>query len=185
MNTLPGNGTPDSWSSLCTRLSAFLHLTESQTENLTKNPFAKLIYTLPFLAQCFDAQKTALAHIVLYCSEIFFFGSSGIHTPLDDTDNFHRLRFISQFEGGNERVIKHGMALLALGMLGSYERSKESDSVQGIYNPLNSGTWNFEEKKNELEEIIKCNYEQTVADILSVEMSLQEPWESIKENYDK
>ncbi len=43
------------------------------------------------------------------------------------------------------------MALLALGMLGSYERSKESDSAQGLYNPLNSGAWNFEEKKHEME----------------------------------
>jgi len=69
------------------------------------------------------------------------------------------------------------MALLALGMLGSYERSKQKDLDQGIYNPLNSGAWIFEEKKHELEEIIKCNYEQTVADILSVEMSLQEFWD--------
>ena len=69
------------------------------------------------------------------------------------------------------------MALLALGMLGSYERSKQKDLDQGIYNPLNSGAWIFEEKKHELEEIIKCNYEQTVADILSVEMSLNSPWD--------
>ena len=69
------------------------------------------------------------------------------------------------------------MALLALGMLGSYERSKQKDLDQGIYNPLNSGAWNFEEKKHELEKIIKCNYEQTVADILSVEMSLNSPWD--------
>ncbi|HOE08091.1 MAG TPA: hypothetical protein PLU33_04585 [Treponemataceae bacterium] len=69
------------------------------------------------------------------------------------------------------------MALLALGMLGSYERSKESDSAQGLYNPLNSGAWNFEEKKHEMEELIQHNFEQKVADILSVELSLNSPWD--------
>ncbi len=69
------------------------------------------------------------------------------------------------------------MALLALGMLGSYERSKESDLEQCIYNPLNSGAWNYDEKKHALEKIIQSNYEQNVADILSVEMSLNSPWD--------
>ncbi len=73
-------------------------------------------------------------------------------------------------------MIKHGMALLALGMLGNYERSKESDSAQGLYNPLNSGAWIFEEKKSELLELVQSNFQQEIADILSVEMSLEEPW---------
>jgi len=177
MGTLEDDVTSNSWSFLCIRLSAFFHLTESQAENLVKNPFAKLIYTLPFLAGCIDAEKTVLVHIVLYCSEILFFESSGNHTPSDDADIYHRLRFISQFEGGNDKVLKHGMALLALGMLGSYERSKESDLEQCIYNPLNSGAWNYDEKKHALEKIIQSNYEQNVADILSVEMSLNSPWD--------
>jgi hypothetical protein len=79
-------------------------------------------------------------------------------------------------EGGNSAVITHGMQILALIMLAGYNRSKEEDITNGIYNPLNTGTWNFEQLKEYLISAIQAYPCPELDKIVSVMDSLFLIW---------
>jgi hypothetical protein len=85
--------------------------------------------------------------LALYVTELR--GGSKVlgHIPADDAGLFRRLRFIGTFSGGDEGIIRHGMNYLALIMLTGYERSREADLRDGVYNPLNTGAWDAAELK--------------------------------------
>jgi len=74
------------------------------------------------------------------------------------------------------KALAHGTALLALIMLCGYDKSRNKDSLKGVYNPLNSGAWNFAEKKEELLSIINDNFCTEVDKELSVEKAMNRFW---------
>ena len=135
---------------LVTELSNVFRFTKEEKEKFSKNKVAKLIASIPFVANCVEPERTAIAHLCLYVSELKGFQKYCAHTPSDDSDIFNRLAFISTFEGGNRAIIEHGMNILALIMIENYKRTEKSDKEQGIYNPFVAKTWNYRNIKNKL-----------------------------------
>ncbi len=138
------------WSYLVDEVSKVFRLTHSEKERLNNSITAKVIATIPFEANCKEAERTAIAHLCLYEAEIQGFQKYCSHTPDDDSDIFNRLAFISTFEGGNQDIINHGMNILALIMLEGYKKTEKTDKEKDIYNPLVSGSWDYITEKNKL-----------------------------------
>ena len=138
------------WSYLLTEISKVFSLNSKEIENLSNSTTAKIIATIPFESNCKEPERTAIAHLCLYIAELKGFQKYCSHNKEDDVDIYNRLAFISTFEGGNYQIIEHGMAILALIMIEGYKKSKQKDEKVGVYNPLVSGTWNYQSIKNSL-----------------------------------
>lgn len=138
------------WDFLVTEISNVFRFTNEEKDVFSNNPTAKLIASIPFVANCIEPERTAIAHLCLYVAELKGFQKYCSHVPSDDSDIFNRLAFISTFEGGNKTIIEHGMNILALIMIENYKRTEKSDKANGIYNPFVAGTWNYKQIKNKL-----------------------------------
>lgn len=132
-------------------------MTEAERAHIHASHTARLIAALPFMAGCKEAQRTALAHLSLYV--LAERGAQDIfdHCPADDSDIRARLRLGMQFVGGDTAIINRGMDLLCLQMLCGYERDRNKDRDTGVYNPLNSGAWQYEALTTELVSRIEAN----------------------------
>jgi hypothetical protein len=170
------------WKSRCREFTKVFKLTIKDEQRFFKSKTALFLYRLPFIAGCINPERTALAHLSLYITEAFLFTktphfiSITNHTPEDDSNIFSRVRPLMNYNGGNSKAIAHGTALLALIMLCGYDKSRNKDSLKGVYNPLNSGAWNFAEKKEELLSIITDNFCTEVDKELSVEKAMNIGW---------
>lgn len=138
------------WNYFVSEIEKVFRLTPSEKEKLNNSITAKLIATIPFEAKCKNPERTAIAHLCLYESEILGFQKYCSHLPSDDSTLFERLSFISNFEGGDEKIINHGMNILALLMLEGYKKSISKDQKINNYNPLVSKAWNYQTLKNKL-----------------------------------
>ena len=124
---------------------------EEKEKNLFKNKdIAKLIGTLPFLAGCEDAERTAVSHLGIYvlsCRETKHYFNP---TLSDNKKVFERLRLINNFKGGNKEIIERGMSILALIMVTDYKRDIELDKAIGKYNPIGDSSFDFPSIQKEL-----------------------------------
>ena len=143
------------WDSFVTQISKVFRLTKEEENNFKNSITAKIIATIPFVAGCKDAERTAIAHLSLYMVEKQGFQDYCCHLPSDDDNLLERLSFISTFEGGNQLVIEHGMYILALIMIEGYKHSAKKDIKYGIYNPIANGKWHYTTKKNEILTVLK------------------------------
>ena len=138
------------WDYLATETARVFNLTDKETVQLYNSNTAKIIAAIPFAAGCKEPERTAIAHLCIYEAEIKGFQKYYAHLPSDDEDIYNRLAFISTFEGGNPAIIEHGMSILAYIMVEGYNRSKEKDLRNGIYNPIVNGKWDYRKLKNQL-----------------------------------
>lgn len=138
---------PPHWNYFTEELSRAFRLTEKESKELYKSTVARIIAAIPFVAGCESPERTAIAHLSLYEVELKGFEKYCGHQTSDDADIMERLKPIADFEGGNRDVIHHGMTMLALIMLEGYNRSRGLDFSKQVYNPLNSGAWNYKELK--------------------------------------
>ena len=139
------------WDYLAKETARVFELSKKETENLYNSNTAKIIAAIPFVAKCREPERTAIAHLCIYEAEIKGFQKYYAHLPCDDDDLYNRLAFISTFEGGNQAIINHGMNILAYIMIEGYNRSKEKDLKDGIYNPIANGQWDYKKLKKELQ----------------------------------
>ena len=150
-NRIKTIGIPDEfWNYITKELKIIFRLSRKELKWLKNCKTAKLIATIPFVAECYEPERTAIAHLCIYLAEIRGFQKYCSHLPSDDINLFNRLAFISTFEGGNNIVINYGMNLLALEMIEGYNKSKEKDKINNIYNPFISGSWDYEKIKSEI-----------------------------------
>lgn len=138
------------WDYLVKEITTVFSLSLQESEKLANSKTAKIIASLPFVANCIEPERTAIAHLVLYMAEIKGFQQYCAHVSSDDKMLLRRLDFISTFEGGDQKIIEHGMYMLALIMLEGYKKSSKKDAKMNIYNPLVSGTWNYQKEKNKI-----------------------------------
>jgi len=143
------------WEYLVKEISKVFKFTRKETKQFAASKTAKLIASIPFEADCYEPEKTAIAHLGLYVMEKRGFQEYCSHQPIDDVNILHRLDFISTFEGGDPEIIEHGMYLLALIMLEGYNNSIGEDIKNEVYNPIASGRWNYELKKKEIMSVLK------------------------------
>ncbi len=138
---------------------------------------ARLIAALPFLAECEDAERTALAHLSMYILAARDGRAIFDHKPSDDADLFSRLRLGMSFKGGNQSVLKRGMDLLALQMLSGYNRDRSKDAASGEYNPLNSGSWDFNALSGKLQTELQINLHPSMDAYMSMAGALGIYWQ--------
>lgn len=138
------------WDYLATETAKVFNLSKKEADILYSSNTAKIIAKIPFAAGCKEPNRTAIAHLCIYEAEIRGFQKYYAHLPSDDDDIFNRLAFISNFNGGNQAIIEHGMYILAYIMVEGYKRSKEKDLKDGIYNPISNGKWDYKKLKNKL-----------------------------------
>ena len=139
------------WERLCGLVAEAFRMDDAERARLAGSRAARIIGALPYLAGCRNSERTALAHLaafVLACRG----GTRMVfdHAPADDAEILARLEPVARFPGGDPAVIRKGMALLGLLMLGGYEQDREKDAVSGEYNPLNSGAWKAKEVRARL-----------------------------------
>ena len=135
------------WEYIIAEMKKVFRFTRKETKWFRNCKTAKLIATIPFAAGCNEAERTAIAHLCIYLAEIRGFQKYYAHLPSDDADLFSRLGFISTFEGGKKEVIEYGMNILALKMIEGYNKSKEQDSKNNVYNPFISNVWDYDNLK--------------------------------------
>ena len=145
------------WNMLCTCVAETFRFTSQERADFALNRTAKLIAALPFAAHCEEAERTALAHLAIYITELRGGRTIGDHTPQDNVSPFARLRLLASFKGGEQDVLDHGMSQLALVMLASYERSQEEDRQRHQYNPLNAGSWDAAMLRRQLNDRIHAH----------------------------
>jgi hypothetical protein len=124
------------WRQMVDSFAASMALSAGQREALEQNTVARLVAELPFLAGCDQAERTAHAHLsvlMIAAQNPLVFG----HEPEDTLEG--RLFALSSFLGGDPRIIRRGMDLLALCSLGDHIRDAEFDAARGKYNPVNAG----------------------------------------------
>ncbi len=131
--------------------------TEEERKDFVGNEVAQLVAAIPYVAGCEDAKRTSLAHLSIYFTELR--GGSVIfdHNTDDNKSVYTRLRLISLFKGGDEKIIHHGMTILAYIMLEGYKESANRDIENNIYNPLNDGSWDYDVVKTSLLNDIRQN----------------------------
>jgi hypothetical protein len=138
------------WDYFIDELSKVFNLSFNEKEKLQSSKVAKLIAAIPYVAKCNEPERTAIAHLCLYMSEIRGFEKFCSHNQIDDIYYMNRLSFIATFSGGDEKIINHGMNLLALAMIEGYNQSSKSDKEKGIYNPFVSKVWDYKQLKSEI-----------------------------------
>ena len=147
---------PFPWENLCKSAAETFRFTSQEEAAFAGSSTARLIAAIPFVAGCEEAERTALAHLAVYMTELRGGKRIGDHTPADNVSPFTRLRLLSSFKGGNQNVIRHGMSQLALIMLAGYERSREEDLRRRVYNPLNDGSWDAAAMRLKLNEELQA-----------------------------
>lgn len=149
---------PDAtWEYFVQEMKKVFRFTRKETKWFRNCKTAKLIATIPFAAECDEPERTAIAHLCIYLTELRGFQKFYSHLPSDDIDLFKRLGFISTFEGGNKDIIEYGMNLLCLTMIEGYHKSENEDKKMGIYNPFVSGKWNYNICLNRIKQSLDCN----------------------------
>ena len=138
------------WNYFVSEMQSIFHLSDSETENLSKSSTAKIIAAIPFIAGCYRPHITAISHLSLYLTELRGVQKYCACSPLDDIDIYERLEPISHFRGGDQKIIKYGMDTLAYIMIEGYHKSKNIDTENGNYNPFVSGSWNYRIVKKQL-----------------------------------
>lgn len=144
------NNVFEEWEYLAEETARVFSLSGKEEKQLYNSNTAKIIAAIPFVAGCNEPERTAIAHLCIYEAEIKGFQKYCAHLPNDDDNIFNRLAFISTFDGGNPAIIQHGMNILAFIMIENYNRSKEKDLKEGIYNPIANGNWDYKTLKTNL-----------------------------------
>jgi hypothetical protein len=159
------------WTEIADRVGSAFRMTEEEKRGLAEGRIAKLIAATPFLAGCEEARRTAVAHLGVYLLSIRPETKPCFNSrPGDDGTVLERLRLISDFKGGDKRIIERGLNLLALNMVSDYKRDIEEDERLGKYNPVATGAWDFKELVAELEYKIACVECPEMDAIMSIEM---------------
>ncbi len=119
------------------------HLSSNEISDLEHNDVARFITALPFVAGCEDARSKALMHLSIYLTEVRENGTLSDESKSAVSTVYEDLGIFSSFDGGDDDVVQHGMAIMALIMLEGYKDRSFTDMEQGIYNPLNDESWDY------------------------------------------
>ena len=146
------------WHYFITEIQKVYRLTDDEVEKLSNNQTAKIIAAIPFFAGCYRPEVTAIAHLSLYMNELKGFQKYCACNMLDDSDLYERLEPISHFRGGDQKIIQCGMDTLAYIMVEGYHKSAKADLEDGVYNPFNTGNWNYKSLKKMLTRSVFVDY---------------------------
>nr|MDA3951129.1 hypothetical protein [Spirochaeta sp.] len=163
------------WEKITLLVAEAFRLSPGELARLRETSTARLIAAIPVLAGCHDADRIACQHVSTYliarsASSIFD------HRREDDSDVLARLERISHFPDGDRKVIDRGMSLLALIMLSNYERSRETDLQESVYNPIVSGSWDVEALRSRLIKRVRAIASPAMDAIIDLEQAVRGSW---------
>lgn len=127
---------------------------KEERQRFVSAPIARLIGSLPFLAGCTRAERTAIEHLGTYVLSVRETRAAFYAAPDDDASVYDRLAPIMRFDGGDPDILRRGMAILALNMVNDYGRDVDLDRMLGKHNPIGSGAWNLDSLRSELQSTI-------------------------------
>jgi hypothetical protein len=168
--------TETKWSEISDAVSKAFRMTTKEREALKEKRVARLIAAIPFLAECEDAERTAVAHVGTYLLSVRETKRYFNAKPDDSESVTERLRLISNFKGGDQRIIERGMNLLALNMVSDYRRDAEEDVFLRKYNPVSEGDFDYESTIGELKERIEEVPCSEMDKIMSLSFALLDFW---------
>ncbi|HUX37493.1 MAG TPA: hypothetical protein VMV44_06275 [Rectinemataceae bacterium] len=141
----------ESWLAISDEVARAFRMTPAEAEAFRRHKIARLIASIPFLAGCANAGRTAVAHLGTYILS----GRETKHwfdaTARDSSSVLERLWLIADFRGGNAKIIERGLKLLALNMISDYRRDVAEDAALGKYNPIAAGDFDFRRTVEDLE----------------------------------
>ncbi len=141
----------ETWRRISGEIAGAFRMTAEEAEEFGRHKIARLIAALPYLAGCDDAGRTAVAHLGTYVLS----GRETKHwfnaTARDSASILERLWLISDFRGGDAKIIERGLKLLALNMISDYGRDVAEDATLGKYNPVAAGDFDFRKTVEDLE----------------------------------
>jgi hypothetical protein len=161
------------WEELLGRVGDAFRMTAEEKKAFGEGRIAKLIASIPFLAGCEEAERTAAAHLGTYILSLRETKGYFNAQPGDGLSVLERLRLISNFKGGDARIIERGLCLLALNMVADYKRDIEEDAALGKYNPIAAGAWDYKDTVADLEYriiSIECEEMEKIAPMVAIPM---------------
>jgi len=170
--------TKEQWGKVSSRVRTVFNFGIKQAEWLEESKMARLIAAVPFLAGCDKAEETSYTHLSVYimsidesAKEIYF------HKPEDDGDLFSRLVPISNFKGGDQKIIQCCMDLIALNMISNYNNDAEEDRAIGKYNPVAEGKWSYPELSEKIINNIDENISPEISGYYEIADALRGYWQ--------
>ena len=171
--------TNEQWENVLSRAAAVFNFGIEEKEEFKNSRMAKLIAATPFLAGCNKAAETSFSHLSIYimsldesAKDIYF------HKPEDNEDIYSRLFPISNFFGGNRKIIQCCMDLMALCMLSNYKKDAAEDKTIGKYNPIDIGKWDYEFMSKQLIGSIQKTITSDISTVYTVEDAVRGFWRS-------
>ena len=166
------------WQLIVNTISSVLGFSTETMARLERNRLAKLIASIPFIANCRQPMRVAMSHVALVVMAAHG-PTKGLfdHEFADNQDIYSRLERISHFDGGDVRIIRKGMAMLAYIMLNDHVRDMKSDLQAGKYNPITAGVWDASSQMRQLEREIKTIECTAMDDILTFDEAGGVWWE--------
>ena len=146
------------WDYFMSEIQRIYNLSDEEINKISSCPTTQVIAAIPFMAGCYRPEVTAIAHLSLYMNELKGFQKYCACSSLDDMDLYERLEPISHFRGGDKKIIQCGMDTLAYIMIEGYHRSAKADREDAIYNPFNTGSWNYKSLRKLLTKKVFVDY---------------------------
>ena len=160
------------WEPVMLGVAEAFRMGPEETGRFTEKEIARLIAAIPFLAGCEDPERTAASHLAAYVLSVKMKHIANC-VPGDDADVFRRLEMINNFIGGDSRIIRKGMSMIAFNMIMDYRRDIGEDLRLGKHNPIESGAWDFNELCERLKddvESVDCPEMEEVMGLFSLRM---------------
>ncbi len=164
------------WDEMSDSVAAAFRMSEEEKARFKTKDIAKLIGTLPFIAGCQDAERTAVTHLGSYVLSFRETKPYFNANPSENTDVFERLRLGMNFKGGDPRIIDKGMSILALIMLNDYHEDLHIDDAIGKYNPVADGSFDYPSLKAQLEKKIQSIESPEIDGIICGDMGTKGYW---------
>ena len=152
------------WSEIAQSVSEQMGMTADECEALSRNPVARLVAELPFLAGAEQAERTAYAHLTTYVAAA---RNPAVFGHMAGESLSERLRSIEHFIGGDRAIIERGMHTLELASLADHAADATVDAVSGTYNPLNAGDVDYSAEARRLTAAIAATACPEMDEILS------------------
>lgn len=140
------------WKDLCRSLFESMHSFSPVSDKVIRNPVARLIGWLPYLARTDQPARDSITNLTIYL--LSSYGSSRevySHSKGSGDSVYSSLSSLMNFTHGNEDILCRGMSLISMVILNEYQRNKKDDLRQGRINPLNTGAWDYSALMQELE----------------------------------
>ncbi len=153
-----GEFTEATWHELVNKIASAFSFGRNRLDKMSTNSVLKLVAGIPYLANCDEPERIALAHMgtfILAGQDAT--RSAFAHSFRDSADLERRLDTISHFSDGNSRIIRWGMKLLTIAMINDHIHDRNADQADGKMNPVNAGHW--------VGEILIANLKEEIGDI--------------------